>query len=539
MLVRTVTLIFLMIVSPFAFLGFALPVGGGWGNTWLNKLIGSTFVAPAFLAMLYLDSIIINSLDVTVLTGGTNASLAGAFTGAQANYSIFLNFFFLIVLLLASLKVASSVSSGAGEQGSSWAKKGLGMASGAAFSGGAAGGRQLGGRFGKMTAESKTLQKMASSNSRFTRTIGNLGLASGEKMKKGTWDPRNAGANRALALGGINAGTGSKRSYETSGGVLSSVTKGYRGTEKEKELIDKSKARFAKNPGARKDFLTDRGVDLDASRNKDVNKEIKSDLRTQESKSKATELMKDHKADIERAEKKEITQEQLAESEKDVAAKLGTLLGVLTAKEKIDFLSEEQLRMSPVIRSLQGADLTALGVKSAELEPATIAAINAGIVSGGTESARRQMKNQTTLGGAFSYDAEANLAALTKDYDTQKTALGEGSDAFKTYASKQKVEIKKALGMAGSAESIKDMADTVITHEAVVASYNKKVAGELRKKLADSNTELSKEFDEKLSKLNEHYTSTSEQDVARRANETYVAQMNAQRNAAASSRTTT
>ena len=322
MIIRTVTLLFLMIVSPFAFLGFALPVGGGWGNKWLTKLIGSTFVAPAFLAMLYLDSLIINGIDATILTGGTTSSLAAAFTGNAANYSIFYNFILLIILLLGALSVANSVSSGAGSTAGAWAKKGLGKGVRSGFTGIAAAGRQTGGRYGKNKMQDKDWvaeqNRLAANGTWAQKKMANIKLASAQAASKGTFDVRNApmkglGIAGAMGAAGVNAGQGSKRSYETHGAVGSSViTKykadpdevkalqdriaaggvdgaaakvklgairsregaSYRGTEKEKELIEKSKSRYGANVTAQKTFLEDKGVELDQKRNKDLKKEL-------------------------------------------------------------------------------------------------------------------------------------------------------------------------------------------------------------------------------------------------------------------------
>jgi hypothetical protein len=136
MIIRTVTLMILMIVSPFAFLGFALPKGGGFANQWFSKLISNTFVAPAFLAMLYIDSLIINSTDLNTMTKADATKFGAAFGGDPSSLAIIYHYVLVIILILASLTVANAVSSGAGSTGGAWAKKILGGGAAAGFAGG-------------------------------------------------------------------------------------------------------------------------------------------------------------------------------------------------------------------------------------------------------------------------------------------------------------------------------------------------------------------------------------------------------------------
>lgn len=532
MIVRTVSLIFLMIVSPFAFLGFALPTSGGWSNTWLNKLISSTFVAPAFLAMLYLVVTIINGLDLEKMAGASGTKFGAMFAGDKASFLIIYNYLLVIILMLTSLTVANSVSAGAGTSAGNWAKKGLGRGAALGFVAGGAVGRQSLGRIGKATAENKKLNEMAKSSNRFVRLAGNAGLASAEKLKKGTFDARNAGANKVLGLGGINAGVGSNKSYDTHGGRLvgtvlaasTAAVKGsvpdsvgkyipqaevYRGTTNEKEIIAQGLSRFPNDPVARKKFYEDKGVQLDEKRNKALKSELARGEVFEEHKEKLKQNTKDYASLQQRLKNEEITAEQFKTEGDKIAEAVKNSLARLSGKESADVLNQDMLKMAPVIAALQSKDLSALNTKADELEPETIKAINEGVVQGGTESARNYMKNQAAMGGQFAYNAEENLKSLTSDYDKQTNgingALKDKPAELEEYKKKQTEAIGKALGMAGNAESIKSMSDTIITHEAVVGSMNKKVANELRKKLKDTDEKLAKEFDEKLALHNKHF----------------------------------
>ena len=489
MVLRTIKLLFLMIVSPFAFLGFALPVGGGWGSKWFSELIASAFVAPAFLAMLYLDAIIINSVgDLERLTGGTTSALAPAFTGSAANYSIILNFILLIMLLLASLKVADAVSSGAGSSAGSWAKKGIGVGTGLVFAGGAMAGRQSVGRAGKSAMKNdewvkeqnrlvaRAGMKDAKIADKLRAVRANALLATAGGASKATFDARNSSmVSKGLGLGGISAGAGTKKSYATTGQVGSSITGAYRGTDKEKELIETAKARYD-NPAAQKSYMAGRGVELDAKRNKDVKKELDRGIATEGEKETIKSLTKEIKLAEEKHKEGKFTDEQLKAEGDRIAELLKGPLSKLSGKESTEYLTEEQLRMPPVIANLQSKDLAALTLKAQDLAPETIAAINGGIGrGGGTTSAINYMKNQAKVGGPLAYDAKADLTSLTKEYDTKKRELGDNSTAFKAYAEKQKVEIEKALGMLGGKDEFKGLSEAITTHE-VVRDLTKKVA---------------------------------------------------------------
>jgi hypothetical protein len=308
MIIRTVTLMILMIVSPFAFLGFALPKGGGFANTWLTKLIGNTFVAPAFLAMLYIDSLIINSTDLNTITGGDPIKMGAAFGGNTASLPIIYHYILVIILILASLKVANEVSSGAGSAGGAWAKKIIG--------GGAAAGFAGAGWYGRQTIGSTAQQKMKDENwvkeqERLVKAGGmkgrmaNLKLATAQKAAKGSFDIRNApmgglGVTAGLSAAGIKTGTGSKKSFATHGEALSGLTGRYRGTEKEKELIATAKERFPNNSAAQKAWLEQRGVELNASdgRNKEVNETLNKGINAEENKKTAEAAVKEHEKQL-------------------------------------------------------------------------------------------------------------------------------------------------------------------------------------------------------------------------------------------------
>lgn len=392
MIIRTITLLIVMIASPFAFLGFALPNGKGkWAGEWLSKLTGATFVAPALVIMLYIDSVIINTTDMSILGGGTNSSFAMGFEGSGANFAIFYQFILLIILLLASLKIAHSVGNGVGSQAGAWAKKGMGYGSAGTFMAVGATGRQIGGRFGKATTESETLNKMAKSNNRFVRFAANTAIAGGKAAKTGTWDIRNApmgglGVTAGLGAAGINSGAGSKKSFATAGGGLG-VIGGYRGSANEEAIIKEAKARFPNNAVAQQKYIQDK---LGANFNKpkspyteDRNKDVRNELERKVAVGNEKEQIKS------RLEEGKTIGEEAGKAIRDSFTKLG-------AKDSIEMLSKDQLKNPEVHKILNKQQIAFMAANPEKYQEALNSASST-IMSSGGEAERQYVLQQVKM----------------------------------------------------------------------------------------------------------------------------------------------
>jgi len=177
-IVRIVTLAFLIILSPFAFV--AMAIGSGIGRNWWHKLVSQSFFAPAYMFFIYL---VLSSLNgIQTITGSQNQSFAAILLKPDsASYNIFFQFIIVGGLLLGSLVVATSM----GGAGAAWSMK---MAQGvrrraqgyAGRIGGAGArfaGRQTVGRVGEKAAGSKTV-------SNFAATSPRLGGWTKEKMQQ-------------------------------------------------------------------------------------------------------------------------------------------------------------------------------------------------------------------------------------------------------------------------------------------------------------------------------------------------------------------
>ncbi|TSC55348.1 MAG: Uncharacterized protein Greene041679_631, partial [Parcubacteria group bacterium Greene0416_79] len=114
-IIRTVTLVTLMILSPLAFVAWLLPGAAGMASDWWHKLWSQSFFAPLYLALSYIVVSAINSNQFQrFLVGsadiGTNTSWAAAITGFNAgSIHMVFSFILLIGLMVACLTVAQSL----------------------------------------------------------------------------------------------------------------------------------------------------------------------------------------------------------------------------------------------------------------------------------------------------------------------------------------------------------------------------------------------------------------------------------------------
>ncbi len=247
MIIRTVKLLFLMIASPIAVMGFVIPKLSGVKDGWWKELTGQVFVAPVFIFMLYLNSILVKSLDLAKLSGQTagGAKFAEAFGGMSSSMTIIYNFILIIYLLLTSMTVASWVSSGAASTASKWAKGGIGMGGGAALWSGGEVGRQSLGRIGNTIEKSEWLRAKAAKGGRMGR-LANLSLAAAGRAKEGSFDVRNSkvagyGLGKLQGATGVGFGKGSERSR---------AKHDENRKKKDEEIVKTYMERYKKNPEA-------------------------------------------------------------------------------------------------------------------------------------------------------------------------------------------------------------------------------------------------------------------------------------------------
>ena len=567
MIVRSVTLMILMIVSPFAFLGFALPKGGGFASQWFNKLIGSTFVAPAFIFMLYIDSLIIRGTAVATgsewmkASGADKAKFALAMSGSPANFPIIYNYILMIILLLAALKVADSVSSGAGSSAGKWAKGAIGSGAAAGFTGVAAFGRQTYGAAGKRAMNDekwvKEQQRLAAKGG-MTGRMANIRLATAEKASKATFDIRNApmgglGVTAGLGAAGIKAGSASKKSFDTHGGVVGMVVsdQNYKGSIKEAEIIKTANERYKNNPEARDAYLkqaTQLGGQYQKGRHEELRSGINRDIAKEKAKetlgeanTKYNEIAKNENFAAEKtklanlnAEKKKLEDEDKAigeeltnsikESSKRVQDINDMLEGTagnpgpaMLARQSVANLTGEQV--AKLVDKKEFAD--SAGLKQA-LRASDYTAINKRYMEGGyketmKDGADRQMMEGLTVSALKDPNVPDNVKKTIKNsmkngtwghnIDFQNDIAGivsSGKDEFGNFVSKPtplSAEDKQALDEYYSMLDNDDVAslhDSLHSNPHLVAKYSPKTLAAINKKQYEVGGDTNVEYVKKI-----------------------------------------
>ncbi len=219
--IRYAVLILVLILSPVAFIAYALPKGAGvddYQKQWQNALLGQAFFAPIYFLLTWVSLRVLSgvmqafgqgSKDISVealtklSTGGeiVQANIEGAFL-------MFMNFAIVIVLLIVSLLQAVK-----------WANKtGGGMSKLTSWATGAAGGMTMGmaGRFGRNTlgraglavGESETMKRALEWSNKRGGLVGaasgfstRLGIAAARKTGGASFDARATGFGGTLGAG--------------------------------------------------------------------------------------------------------------------------------------------------------------------------------------------------------------------------------------------------------------------------------------------------------------------------------------------------
>jgi hypothetical protein len=207
--VRFVVLVLVMVLSPFAVVGYILPGLQQYARRWSSALFNQAIFAPIYMMLTWLVVQIINNGNF--LPGSdpnlTFADAIGRDGFGAANAALLLNFFIVIVFMIASLAIAKGL-----------ATSGVPMANQAiSFMTGAVGGAVLGntGRFGRRFAgkwgtelleddeRRRALEERAAKGERFAR----LKLATAHKAATSSFDARNIGlVGSAAGLAGANLG---------------------------------------------------------------------------------------------------------------------------------------------------------------------------------------------------------------------------------------------------------------------------------------------------------------------------------------------
>jgi hypothetical protein len=175
-ILRTVVLMFSLILAPLAFVAAILPKTQHHFNTWLNQLVQHSFVAPVFLLMVLVVLQVVQGgtqivSNVNGLQGAQVGSFADAITAKNSDpstFAIILVFAIIIGLMMGVIIVSRSMAGNIANLSVTYAGKATGMAAGGA----SWVGRRTGGRFSRWVSKKDGVKDWATSNNIAKRYAG-------------------------------------------------------------------------------------------------------------------------------------------------------------------------------------------------------------------------------------------------------------------------------------------------------------------------------------------------------------------------------
>jgi hypothetical protein len=201
-IVRYILLLFLLILSPIAFIAFILPAFKSYFTQWWNALTSQAFFAPVFFLLLWVAIKMMASMPVL----GLNATFAEIASEPQKIMGILLNFTLITGLFVAALVLSKQI-----------AVKTPGFNKLSALAGGAtigtAGflGRHTVGRGARAALNSGRLRNMTASKNFAARTFAKSALWTSKKGAGASYDARglaDTGLGKATGLGGLTGSIG-------------------------------------------------------------------------------------------------------------------------------------------------------------------------------------------------------------------------------------------------------------------------------------------------------------------------------------------
>jgi len=310
---RYIILMVVLIASSAAIGSWILPsLKKSVYDKWWSALIGQAFFAPVFFLFLYITLLFIDKTVGFNDTGnGTWSTIFLSQSNPGNSINLVLNYCLIIGSFIGTIVISKSLSNMAG----SGAGKITAALGGATMGAVAFGGRNTFGRLGK-SWNSESRQEEARNATGLRRSYLLATSAVGAKMKKGSFDPRNAkGAGAILGTAGISAKDGWTANK---GGIVSDDKKwkefkeGARGTYSEDEIKTKQQEAADRAAAAGKYGITEARATHTAAQ------QSKTDLEAEETRIKS-EKGKATKTEQERIQKRlEEIQKEKEEADKNI-----------------------------------------------------------------------------------------------------------------------------------------------------------------------------------------------------------------------------
>lgn len=207
-IIRFVVFIFLLILSPLAFVAMILQSTSGHARKWWSTLLNNAILAPVYLGMVYIVVRVIQSPEFKSFTNLDASTFALEFSNSSANmtYPVIMNFLIITAMMWFALEASRNVSASTTNMAMRWAKKGVGAGVGVGLAVSSTAGRQIGGNIARGIANSSSLKK-AMGNKGFSGVAARSTMTLADKGANSTWDVRNTAVGGA-AVGSLAKSTG-------------------------------------------------------------------------------------------------------------------------------------------------------------------------------------------------------------------------------------------------------------------------------------------------------------------------------------------
>lgn len=292
MIARTVSLIFIMVMSPLGFMGDVMPSVSEYAKMWRTNLFGQVSTAPLFLLFIYLIVQVSGSLNSSIATLTEKTATAAKDVDNPMAYISYLKYVMIIMLLIIAVKIVKKQSGVIGSAVEKFGTAAAGIALGAATGGAALLATKTLGAGASAIRDSKFGEKLKDSNS-FAARMTLKGL---DKTSKSTFDARNTSTFKT-ATGFVGDQTGIKVDYN-------------RGIKTQKDGFEGSLERNTKRA---EDYAKMVTKDMPEVNVGELRKGINSDL---QAKNSALEILRNQAIPTEEKAFKE-RQEQISKLEKE------------------------------------------------------------------------------------------------------------------------------------------------------------------------------------------------------------------------------
>jgi len=202
--IRFGVLVFLMILSPVAFIASVFPGISGWSSMWWRALFNQALFAPAYLFLLYLTLVVADGYQSQMR--GFDKIFSNQQGVFQEGFTTAAFFSLTIVMMMASLIIAKKI----GTIGTNFATRSAGKLTAGA---GAMLGRQTFGRLGYLGSNSESLKEAASKGGA-SGWLARRTLNLSRGAAAASYDARGISSNIKLAGQEIDLGKPQKGGYQ-------------------------------------------------------------------------------------------------------------------------------------------------------------------------------------------------------------------------------------------------------------------------------------------------------------------------------------